>query len=149
MGVPLDLEVAGKSAFWSGLDWMPSGKTLWNFIKDLHPTLLTAPPMNLEPSWEATKVGKKIWAENNLGAGVPMIVDIDKEKYVKGPQSILIDDSKHNKGPWEKNKGSFIWHGGGEKNFHVVDNGRGSVLESIRQLRDLVSKLPEHGKEAP
>jgi hypothetical protein len=93
--------------FYSNLPWMSDGKTLWDSIKHLEPTIITAAPRG---SW-ATK--QKIeWVRKNLGPEVPVIVTTEKHKYcpIASPEAILIDDMMKWCKPWEEAGGTAIIH---------------------------------------
>ena len=47
--------------FWVGMDWMPQGKQLWDFIKPYQPDLLTSPSRD-----NTSRLGKNLWVKNNL-----------------------------------------------------------------------------------
>ena len=78
--------------FWVGMDWMPQGKELWNFISPYKPDLLTSPSRD-----NGSRLGKQLWAKNNLNPKpkVIMAYSADKQRYAN-ENSILIDDKKSN-----------------------------------------------------
>jgi hypothetical protein len=92
--------------FWSEMEWMPDGRKLWDYIKDYHPYILSAPIKA-----ESSKIGKKIWVEKNLGSHVKLILAAakDKHKYAT-PKSILIDDRDSNIKEWKNAGGIAIQH---------------------------------------
>lgn len=82
--------------FWVGMDWMPRGQELWNFISPYKPDLLTSPSRD-----NASRLGKQLWAKNNLNPKpkVIMAYSKDKQRYAN-ENSILIDDKKSNINEW-------------------------------------------------
>ena len=91
--------------FWSGLEWMPDGKQLWNHIKDMNPQIIIlTSPMRGEGSHE----GKKEWVKRELGS-YHVILEEEKWKY-SGPNKLLIDDFLKNIKPWAENGGLVIHH---------------------------------------
>ena len=90
----IDVEVGVK--FWIGMPWMPQGKRLWEFIQPYKPDLLTSPSRD-----NASRLGKQLWAKNNLNPKpkVIMAYSKDKQRYAN-ENSILIDDKKSNIEEW-------------------------------------------------
>ena len=82
--------------FWVGMDWMPEGKRLWDFIKPYKPHLLTSPSRN-----DTSRLGKNLWVRNNLQPKPKTIFaySADKQRY-SNENSILIDDKKSNINEW-------------------------------------------------
>ena len=110
----------GGADFWASMDWMPDGRQLWDAIKDKNPTVLSAP--SRDPS---SRVGKKMWVRENLGANVPVILDTDKASHCE-PGDILIDDRQKNTRKWTKADGIAILH----KN----------AVDTIKQLEEILSR---------
>ena len=83
--------------FWVGMDWMPQGKQLWDFIKPYQPDLLTSPSRD-----NTSRLGKNLWVKNNLNPKPKVIFAYskDKQRYAN-EKSILIDDKKSNIEEWE------------------------------------------------
>jgi hypothetical protein len=78
------IDVDNKIKFWVGMDWMPDGKTLWDYIKDKNPTLLSAPSKN-----PASRLGKRLWVKNNI-PGTPLILaSAEKKQNYSGKNKIL------------------------------------------------------------
>lgn len=90
--------------FWVGMDWMPQGKMLWDFISPYKPDLLTSPSRH-----NSSRLGKQLWAKNNLNPKpkVIMAYSKDKQRYAD-ENSILIDDKKSNIAEWEAAGGIAI-----------------------------------------
>jgi len=107
--------------FWVGMDWMPGGEQLWNFIKPYQPHLLTSPSRN-----DNSRLGKNLWVKNNLNPKPKVIFAYSKDKQTKAnPQSILIDDKGSNIKEWAAANGIAI---------RCKD---GNVVPVIKQLKDL------------
>jgi hypothetical protein len=104
--------------FWVGMDWMPDGRTYWEYIKKYNPILLSAPSRE-----ESSKLGKRLWVKKNLpGTKLMLAYAKDKQKEA-APNHILIDDRKSNIDEWRANGGIGILHT--------------SAASTIKQLQDL------------
>ena len=90
--------------FWVGMDWMPEGKRLWDFISPYKPDLLTSPSRH-----NSSRLGKQLWAKNNLSPKPKVILAYsqDKQRY-SNENSILIDDKKSNINEWAAKGGIAI-----------------------------------------
>ena len=106
--------------FWTGMDWEPGGRDLWEAVKGYHPTILSSPTRH--PS---SKAGKAQWVRENLGEDVPLILDSHKDKYAE-PDAVLIDDRRKNIDKWEAAGGVGILHKNAE--------------ETIRRVREVMSR---------
>lgn len=93
--------------FWSKMEWMNDGKSLWNFIKPYNPTLLSSVPAGI---LNKGRTGKERWTQRELG-NIPLIVvpSNGKSKYAN-KNSILIDDIEKNINAWERSNGIGILH---------------------------------------
>ena len=102
--------------FWVGMDWMPEGKRLWDFIRPYKPDLLTSPSRH-----NSSRLGKQLWAKNNLSPKpkVIMAYSADKQRYAN-ENSILIDDKKSNINEWAAKGGIAIRCKNGDVN-HVIE----------------------------
>jgi hypothetical protein len=93
--------------FWENLDFMPDGKTLWNFVKKYKPHILSA----CTSHGKHCKAGKMRWISKHLGAAnlknIHLVKRSQKKDYAKidGKQTILIDD-------YAKNCQEYVSHGG-------------------------------------
>jgi hypothetical protein len=98
----IDVEVGVK--FWVGMDWMPQGRELWNFISPYQPDLLTSPSRD-----NNSRLGKNLWVKNNLTPKPKVIFAYskDKQRYAN-ENSILIDDKKSNINEWAASGGIAI-----------------------------------------
>jgi phosphopantetheine adenylyltransferase len=82
--------------FWTGIEWMPEGKKLYNFIKQFDHKLLSAPSRN-----DASKTGKRIWAKKNTpGTQLILAAAVNKQNYAD-KSNILIDDREKNIQQWK------------------------------------------------
>ena len=107
--------------FWVGMDWMPHGKELWNFISPYQPDLLTSPSRH-----DTSRLGKNLWVKNNLNPKPKTIFaySADKQRY-SNENSILIDDKKSNINEWAAKGGIAL---------RVKDGNITPVLEKLREL---------------
>ena len=82
--------------FWAGMDWMPEGERLWNYISPYTPSLLTSPSRD-----NTSRLGKNLWVKYNLNPKPKVIFaySADKQRYANN-NSILIDDKKSNIEQW-------------------------------------------------
>jgi hypothetical protein len=97
---------AGKE-YWSRMPWKNDGKKLWSYIKKYNPTILSTPS-----SAQFSKDGKNEWIKRELKVfdRDRIILSHGKEKYVKGPNYILIDDRPKNINKWKGAGGVGIVH---------------------------------------
>lgn len=111
--------LARAPRFFDTLEFMHDAQDLWAFCAPLRPTILTGLPLG---TWAPAQ--KKAWVARMLGAHVPIITCMSKEKpRWCGPGHVLVDD-RASAGPgWEAKGGVFIHHTGAER--------------SIARLRDL------------
>ena len=102
--------------FWVGMDWMPEGRRLWDFIKPYQPHLLTSPSRN-----NTSRLGKNLWVKNNLNPKPKTIFaySADKQRYAN-ENRILIDDKKSNINEWASKGGIAIRCKNGDVN-HVIE----------------------------
>lgn len=98
----IDVEVGLK--FWAGMDWMPGGKQLWEFISQYNPHILTSPSKD-----NGSRLGKNTWVRDNISPAPKVIFAYskDKQRYA-GPNAILIDDKKSNINEWAAKGGIAI-----------------------------------------
>lgn len=115
----IDVEIGVR--FWVGMDWMPQGEELWNFISPYKPDLLTSPSRD-----NTSRLGKNLWVKNNLNPKPKTIFaySADKQRYAS-ENSILIDDKKSNINEW-KAKGGIA--------FRVR---KGDISDAIQGLKEL------------
>ena len=115
----IDVEVGVK--FWVGMDWMPQGQKLWDFISPYQPDLLTSPSRD-----NNSRLGKNLWVKNNLSPKPKVIFaySADKQRY-SNENSILIDDKKSNINEWIA-KGGIA--------FRVKGGDIGPAIQGLKEL---------------
>jgi hypothetical protein len=92
--------------FFGTLDFMHDAQELWAFCAPHRPTILTGLPLG---SWAPEQ--KKRWVARMLGAEVPVITCMAREKArYASPGAILVDDREKARDPWEAAGGCFILH---------------------------------------
>ena len=91
--------------FWTGLQWMPDGKELWNYIKPYNPELLSAPSRE-----ESSKIGKFVWVKRNMPGTKLLLKSAERKQEYATPNSILIDDRADNIQRWKDAGGVGIHH---------------------------------------
>jgi len=105
--------------FFETLEMMHDAEALWRFCAPHHPTILTGLPLG---SWAPDQ--KKRWVARVLGAHVPVVTCLSREKpRWSGKGHVLVDDRESARAGWERRGGSFI--------HHV------SAARSVAALRDL------------
>ena len=107
--------------FWVGMDWMPRGEELWNFISKYNPKVLTSPSRN-----NTSRLGKNLWVRNKLNPKPKVIFaySSDKQRYAN-ENSILIDDKKSNINEWASKGGIAL---------RVKKGDITPVLEKLKEL---------------
>jgi len=115
----IDVEIGVR--FWVGMDWMPQGEQLWNFIKKFNPSLLTSPSRD-----NSSRLGKSLWVRNKLSPKPKVIFAYskDKQRYAT-PNSILIDDKPSNIEEWKAAGGIA---------FRVKN---GDIVPALKGLKEL------------
>lgn len=106
--------------FWTTMPWMPDGKELFESIKHLNPTILSAPSKDPKST-----SGKVKWLKDNLSlpnynlqtkakhgwdGSSKIILNADKFRYCSGPRDVLIDDTEKKINPWIAKGGVGILH---------------------------------------
>jgi len=111
------IDVDNKIKFWVGMEWMPDGKVLWDYIKDKQPTLLSAPSRKPQ-----SRLGKRLWVKNNL-PGTPLILaSAEKKQNYSGKDKILIDDRPDNIEQWRARGGKGILHVNAQDTINQLQN---------------------------
>ena len=87
--------------FWVGMEWMPEGQKLWDYIKPHNPTLLSAPSRQNE-----SRLGKRLWVKNNVPGTKLVLANATAKQNYSGKNKILIDDREDNIEQW-KSKGGI------------------------------------------
>jgi hypothetical protein len=98
-----EIENAGIG-YWVGMDWMPEGKKLWNYIKNFDVEILSAPSRS-----KLSVIGKKMWVKTMLKPTpkLNLVRAVEKQKFAT-PNSILIDDKVENINQWKSAGGIGI-----------------------------------------
>jgi hypothetical protein len=101
--------------FWADMSWLPTGKALWDLVKEHDPIILSA-PVDIPECMS----GKLKWVEKNLGKDIRVILEMDKYKHVtdnllvrdseRNKLRVLIDDSVSKITAWKKAGGMGILH---------------------------------------
>ena len=102
------LDYQGSEGF-DKMPWTADGKTLWDYLKMLTPTILSS--AKIERLGESTRE-KCDWCARELGEEVPVIVvptDVGKWPYAR-EGAVLIDDSPFNAITWQLYGGLFVLH---------------------------------------
>ena len=141
--------------FWKGLDWLPDGKQLWNYLVDLKASgtiselnILSSPSSDqkiIDEEGNVTKrnlaeEGKRLWLEKQgivEGKNVDRII-IKKDKYEEAdrPTDILIDDTPKKLYGKETERG---------KKLGWVDAGGTGILH--KNTKDTIEELNNILKE--
>ena len=104
--------------FWVGMDWMPDGKQLYDYIKPNLYSLLSSPS-----SINSSRLGKRLWVKNKIpGTKLILASRKNKQDYAK-ENAILIDDLKPTIDEWNAKGGIGILHT--------------SAASTIEQLKEL------------
>ena len=111
------IDVDNKIKFWVGMEWMPDGKELWDYIKDKQPTLLSAPSRN-----PASRLGKRLWVKNNIPGTKLILASAEKKQNYSGKDKILIDDRPDNIEQWRARGGKGILHVNAQDTSNQLQN---------------------------
>jgi len=111
------IDVDNKIKFWVGMEWMPDGKVLWDYIKDKQPTLLSAPSRN-----PASRLGKRLWVKNNIPGTKLVLASAEKKQNYSGKDKILIDDRPDNIEQWRARGGKGILHVNAQDTINQLQN---------------------------
>jgi hypothetical protein len=107
--------------FWAGMEWMPNGKELWNFIQPYGPKLLTSPSRD-----NTSRLGKRLWVKDNLIPAPEVIFRYgDAKSDFANENTILIDDKPSNLAAFASKGGIAL---------EVKDGEIQSVINALRQL---------------
>jgi hypothetical protein len=99
------IDIDNKIKFWVGIEWMPDGKELWDYISKYNPTLLSSPSKN-----PASRLGKRLWVKNNLPGTLLILASSEKKQNYSNKSHILIDDRPDNISQWRSQGGIGILH---------------------------------------
>ncbi len=108
--------LAKAPAFFDTLEFMHDAEVLWRFCEPHHPNILTGLPLG---SWAPEQ--KKRWVARMLGAHVPVITCMSREKpRWSGPGHVLVDDRASAREGWEAKGGTFIHHVSAERSIAAL-----------------------------
>lgn len=118
--------------FWLHLNKMPDADMLLNYLKNFEYQILTGCPAT---GFEKAESEKKEWVKRHIGAQMPVICCLSKDKtlYCK-KDDILIDDWPENITAWQQAGGIGIMHTSAE--------------QTIQRLQQL-GYMPENLKTGP
>ncbi|HWX47861.1 MAG TPA: hypothetical protein VNZ61_07400 [Roseomonas sp.] len=98
--------LAQAPRFFETLEFMADAEALWRFCAPHRPTILTGLPLG---AWAPEQ--KRRWVARMLGADVPVITCMSREKpRWSGPGCVLVDDRVSTREGWERKGGTFIHH---------------------------------------
>lgn len=107
--------------FWSGMEWMPNGRELWNFIQPYGPKLLTSPSED-----NTSRLGKRLWVKENLTPAPEVLFRFgDAKSDFANENAILIDDKPSNLEAFASKGGIAL---------EVKDGEIQSVINALREL---------------
>ncbi len=100
--------------FWSGMEFLRSGKKLWSHVRKQEPFILSALPTS-NRDW--AQKGKMFWLKRNVPRvrkdRILLVSRKDKQKFAVnagGRPNILIDDNAKNISEWKAAGGIGILH---------------------------------------
>jgi hypothetical protein len=107
--------------FYGTLEFMQDAHLLWEFCRPYRPTILTGLPLG---DWAPAQ--KRRWVANMLGADVPVITCMsrDKPKW-SAPGHVLIDDRLSLRDGWGRAGGIFIHHIDAERSIAELQRRAG------------------------
>jgi hypothetical protein len=95
---------------------MHDAQGLWRFCEPHHPAILTGLPRG---TWAPEQ--KKRWVSRMLGAHVPVITCMSKEKpRWSGSGHVLVDDRASAREGWERKGGAFVHHTAAERSIAAL-----------------------------
>ncbi|MBY0335352.1 MAG: hypothetical protein K2X11_01985 [Acetobacteraceae bacterium] len=98
--------LARAPRFFETLAMMEDAEALWRFCAPHRPTILTGLPLG---GWAPAQ--KKAWVARILGAHVPVITCMSREKpRWSAPGHVLVDDRASAREGWERKGGTFLHH---------------------------------------
>lgn len=124
-------------AYWSELYWKNDGRELWDYLEEYKPTILSSPSRS-----QSSIDGKTQWVRLNLGIKQKPVTKVDeytpesrlilmqqKHLFAKGPNDILIDDTRAKIDKWVEAGGTGILHNDATDTIKVLEG----ILERIRE----------------
>jgi 5'(3')-deoxyribonucleotidase len=101
--------------YWVNLEWMPDGKTLWNYIKGYNPYILTAPSMD-----PGSKQGKTEWVARLDNMKKIYFKPARFKQELSAKNRILIDDRADTIERWRSKGGIGILHTSAEDTINQL-----------------------------
>lgn len=113
--------------FWSGMEWMPNGKRLWEFIQPYQPKILSSPSRD-----NTSRLGKRLWVKEHIAETYDTFISPevifrfgDAKADFANENSILIDDKPSNLEAWKAAGGIAL---------EVKDGEIDSVIRTLKSL---------------
>jgi hypothetical protein len=115
----VDWDKIAGSQFYAGIPPMDDAFELWDFVKGMHPEILSGVPTT---GRDVAEANKRAWVRCWFGSSVPVHLCLAREKnhYAK-PGDILVDDWPKYQSLWEAKGGVWVSHT--------------SAIETIRKLQ--------------
>jgi hypothetical protein len=118
------------------LEPMPDAFELWEYLKPLNPTILTAIPKKAQLEHAASD--KRLWIAKHLGGDVPVITCYGEEKQnYADREAVLIDDFGRNIGQWIKRGGIGVLHTDTRTTLQILNELPSVVQQRNRGLNAL------------
>ncbi|AXH72491.1 MAG: 5'(3')-deoxyribonucleotidase [Caudoviricetes sp.] len=97
--------INSNDSWWTTILKFEHFDDMWDNLKMFNPIILTGCPKS---NYEEAVIGKKQWVKKHFGQDVDVITCLskDKQKYMKNPGDILIDDMEKNCTNW-RNAGGY------------------------------------------
>ena len=104
---------------WHDLPMMPDAQLLWDFIKDMDPTICTGCPSS---GYAHADAGKRHWCNEMLIPNPQVITCRSKDKplHMSAPGDILIDDLEKNIARWNEAGGIGVLHTSAESTIEQL-----------------------------
>jgi hypothetical protein len=132
--------------FYRDLELMPDAMELWNFVKQYHPSILSAASNYLA---KTSRPDKLEWVEKHLHMTGPKVVVVnypnEKVRHCK-PGSILVDDSVKNCAEWEKAGGIAILHTSAADTIHklksIIHEHQMKATQHVHEAFREIAEMP-------
>ena len=126
------IDKVGSFKFFSSLKWLDEGKKLWKYLKDKNDVEILSSLGDENKEKKETHAGKQRWLKfKNIT--IPQNFSqraSAKKKWVKGKQSILIDDYDRNIKEWEEAGGTGILFTTADKAIKKLESlGENIIME--------------------
>jgi len=103
-------KIGGPYIFYKNLGWHPEGVKLWEYLKNKPNIEILSSLGGNNPDKFSTQKGKEEWLRKN-NINIPYNFSqraVEKQKWVRGKNSILIDDYEPNITDWTRAGGTAI-----------------------------------------